>query len=91
MRILVVEDDIDILNFLATELAEKYEVLQAGDGDTGWKLAKENFPDLILSDVMMPGLNGNEFCEKVKNTLFYEGELQKLQMELVKYAKRDLR
>lgn len=66
--ILVVEDDLDILEFLTNELAFKYKILKASDGDTGWKLARENFPDLILSDVMMPGLNGIEFCNKVKTT-----------------------
>jgi len=66
--VLIVEDELDILHFLEKQLSEKYKILKAKDGDTGWKLASEKNPDLILSDVMMPGLNGIQFCHKVKTT-----------------------
>lgn len=67
--ILLVEDDLDILNFLETEFSAKYKILKANNGDTGWKLTFENFPDLIISDIMMPGLNGIQLCNKVKTTI----------------------
>ena len=65
--ILVIEDDLNILRGLKDNLKfEEYEVLTAVEGLEGLKLALEKAPDLILLDIMLPGLNGYDICRKVK-------------------------
>ena len=64
--ILVVEDDIDILSFIAMELAEDYRVLKAVDGQEGLELALEHIPDLVVTDLMMPVMDGLELCRQIK-------------------------
>lgn len=61
-KILVVDDDTGILNLLQTELAADYEVLKAENGEQGLLLSLQHKPDLIISDIKMPELNGWEFC-----------------------------
>ena len=66
-HILVVEDDPAILRGLADNLKfESYEVLTAADGETGYRLAKERKPDLIVLDLMLPRLSGYEVCRKLR-------------------------
>jgi DNA-binding response OmpR family regulator len=66
--ILVIEDDVSILRGLKDNLKfEKYEVLTATEGHEGLKLALENSPDLIILDIMLPGINGYDICRKVKD------------------------
>jgi len=66
-RVLVVEDDPAILRGLADNLrCEGYEVLQAPDGAAGLRLAREDRPDLIILDLMLPGLSGYEVCTKLR-------------------------
>jgi YesN/AraC family two-component response regulator len=48
-------------------LNKHYELIEANDGDSAWKLAQHELPDLILSDVLMPGISGYQLCNKVKN------------------------
>lgn len=67
--ILIVEDDIDILNYLEDELSADYQVIKANNGNDGWKQAYEKVPDLIISDIMMPGMDGMELCKKIKSTI----------------------
>jgi signal transduction histidine kinase/ligand-binding sensor domain-containing protein/DNA-binding response OmpR family regulator len=64
--VLLVEDNQDLRTFMARALAEEYEVFEAADGEEGIALAIEKIPDLILSDVMMPGLDGFELCRRLK-------------------------
>jgi ligand-binding sensor domain-containing protein/signal transduction histidine kinase/DNA-binding response OmpR family regulator len=64
--VLIVEDQLDLLEFMAGDLKDEYRVLKAVDGRAGLKLAIDEIPDLVLSDVMMPGLNGFELCEALK-------------------------
>ena len=65
--ILVIEDDVNILRGLTDNLTfEGYEVLAATDGQEGLRLALEKSPDLIMLDLMLPGLNGYDVCRKVK-------------------------
>ncbi|MFN8207880.1 MAG: two-component regulator propeller domain-containing protein [Bacteroidales bacterium] len=66
-RLLIVEDEEDILNFLMEELAPGFSVIPARDGEEGFRLASAIIPDLIITDVMMPGLSGIELCRKLKN------------------------
>ena len=64
--VLVVDDNDDMRRYLRTLLLDRYYVLEASDGQSGWKLARESVPDLIISDVMMPVMDGLTFCGKIK-------------------------
>jgi ABC-type sugar transport system substrate-binding protein/DNA-binding response OmpR family regulator len=64
--VLVVDDNADIRTYLQSILQGKYSMLEAEDGKRGLELAREQVPDLIVSDVMMPVMNGLEFCQQVK-------------------------
>ena len=64
--ILVVDDNADIRNYVASCLAPYYSILQAADGKAGLQQAQEHKPDLIISDIMMPVMDGYEFCRKIK-------------------------
>jgi len=66
-KVLVVDDNPDFLEFMSESLKYDYNVKLAHDGIEAWELIKEIKPDIILSDVMMPGMNGNELCQKVKS------------------------
>ncbi|WP_282071985.1 hybrid sensor histidine kinase/response regulator transcription factor [Polaribacter atrinae] len=61
--ILVVEDNFELQNFLQNLLIEQYNVILAENGKEGSYLAKNNLPNLIISDVMMPEMDGIEMCE----------------------------
>lgn len=66
-RILAVDDESDVLLIVKTALqAEGYEVLTAVDGPDGLKTAREEKPDLILLDVMMPGMDGFEVLKRLR-------------------------
>jgi len=65
-RVLVVEDNADMLSFIAFQLKDDYVVLTARDGFEGVEAAKLTVPNLIISDVMMPGKDGYELCQEVK-------------------------
>ena len=64
--LLIVDDNADIRTYLRTVLSPKYLVREAADGSQGLDVAREEVPDLIISDVMMPVMNGLEFCQQVK-------------------------
>jgi len=67
MRILIVEDEPKVASFLRQGLEESgYEVLNAYDGPTGRQLALQEPVDLVLMDVVMPGLNGIETCKAIR-------------------------
>ena len=68
-RILVVEDDTEMLGYLKSALSGEFETLTASDGETAFRLAEEAQPDLVLSDVVMPGMNGYDLCRRLKSTL----------------------
>lgn len=65
--ILLVEDDNDVRDFLVSELDKCFEVKVAPDGKTGVAMAKEFDIDLVVSDVMMPEMNGFELTKRLKN------------------------
>ena len=65
-KILIVEDEIDILNYLESTLSSNYTIFKATNGEEGIEKALKHWPDLIISDVMMPIKSGFELCEQIK-------------------------
>ena len=65
--VLLVEDNADLRNFIGKTLEPYYAVKQAHDGLAGWQQAIEAIPDLVLSDVMMPEMDGVELCSRLKS------------------------
>ncbi|NDV81598.1 hybrid sensor histidine kinase/response regulator transcription factor [Bacteroides sp. 51] len=66
--ILVVEDNNDLCNFLKCSLEEQSVVKTAANGEEAWQLIREKSPDLVVSDVMMPIMDGFELCKLIKST-----------------------
>jgi signal transduction histidine kinase/DNA-binding response OmpR family regulator len=64
--VLIVEDNDDMRQFIKENIQANYKVIEAIDGEDGLSKTLENIPDLIISDVLMPKLNGYEFCSKIK-------------------------
>lgn len=68
-RVLIVEDDKDILQLLTYNLqAAGYDVSSAGDGNAALAQARQNLPDIVLLDIMIPGINGFEVCKELKRS-----------------------
>lgn len=67
--VLIVEDNTELRNYLKEELKKTYKVIVAENGKKGFELAKQKLPDLILTDVIMPVMNGLELCKSVKADL----------------------
>lgn len=65
-EVLIIDDNIDIRTYLRSVLSEKYNVSEASDGKVGLELAKKIVPDIVLSDIMMPVMDGLEFCQQLK-------------------------
>lgn len=66
-KILLVDDDEDILEFIGYNLnKEGYQVFTASNGNEAIEIAKKEIPDLIILDVMMPGMDGVETCIQIK-------------------------
>jgi len=67
--ILIVEDNDDMRLFITNEFKSEFNVLQAPDGVEGLKIAKSMVPDIIISDIMMPNMDGIEFCQNIKSNI----------------------
>jgi len=67
-KILVVDDEKDLVDIVAFNLRrEQYDVLTAGDGEKALEVAKRETPDLVLLDLMMPGVGGLEVCRRLRS------------------------
>lgn len=64
--VLVVEDNAEMQAYLREQLSSRWQVLEASDGEQGWQVVQEAQPDLVLSDVMMPQVDGIELCRRIK-------------------------
>ena len=67
--LLIVEDNSELRKYLKDELKSQYKVLVAKDGLEGLKIAKDSLPDVIITDVIMPEMDGFEFCKNIKEDL----------------------
>ena len=67
--LLIVEDNTELRSYLKNELQSEYNVFEAANGQQGLNMAVERIPDLIITDVVMPEMNGFEFCEAIKADL----------------------
>lgn len=70
-QVLLVDDNDDMLEFLSADLSEKYSILTAKDGSEAIGILSEEAVNLVISDVMMPVMNGFEFCRIVKSNIEY--------------------
>jgi signal transduction histidine kinase/DNA-binding response OmpR family regulator/ligand-binding sensor domain-containing protein len=68
-RILVVEDEKEIHAYMKDLLSDKYKIISAYNGTEALKILDNELPDIIISDVMMPVMDGVELCKRVKNDL----------------------
>ena len=64
--ILIVEDNHDMRRYLNGCLAQSYDMIEAENGEAGYRAALKKIPDLVVSDVMMPEIDGFELCQKLK-------------------------
>jgi signal transduction histidine kinase/AraC-like DNA-binding protein/streptogramin lyase len=67
--ILIAEDNAELRIFLKESLAKSYEVVEAENGKEAWEIISSELPDLVISDVMMPEMDGLELTEKIKTNL----------------------
>ena len=67
--LLIVDDNPELRNYLKTELQQDYLIEIAKNGKEGLEKAEQHTPDLIITDVMMPEMDGFEFCERIKKNL----------------------
>lgn len=66
LKLLVIEDDRDMRSFISSSFEEEFQLIQAADGEEGYQKALLNHPDIIISDVMMPKMDGITLCKKLK-------------------------
>lgn len=69
MKVLVVDDNDDILRFIRMALEDIHEITTASSGEQACEMMRETFPDIIIADVMMPGMDGFELCRRVKGDI----------------------
>jgi YesN/AraC family two-component response regulator len=67
--VLIVEDNIELQEYIQNELNLLYNTLVASNGEVGFKIALEKQPDIIITDVVMPLVNGIELCENIKTNI----------------------
>ena len=96
-KILVVDDEASIRSLIRNMLSEDYTILEASNGEEAISIAREQKPDLILMDIMMPKMDGYAACSEIKNdqatkvipVVFISGLGQELNKELTKKTSAD--
>ena len=63
---LIVDDNADVRYFIRSHFSSGYQILEAKDGLEGWNIALKTIPNIIISDVMMPDVDGFEFCRRIR-------------------------
>ena len=69
LKLLIVEDNDEFKDFLSEQFSEKYAIITAADGEEGLNKALSDLPDLIISDIMMPKMDGIELCRTLKKNI----------------------
>ena len=64
--LLIVEDNADVREYIQNDLKQEYRILEAVDGEDGWRKSIEHMPDVVVSDVMMPKMDGFSLCDQIK-------------------------
>jgi signal transduction histidine kinase/DNA-binding response OmpR family regulator len=64
--ILIVEDNLQLRNYLKSELSESYTIYEASNGREGYEMALKYYPELVISDIMMPEMDGLDLCRAIK-------------------------
>jgi len=67
--LVIVDDDADMVSFLKNHLSEKYHVFTALNGKDAWQIIQRESPQLVISDIMMPEMDGTELCDLVKQNI----------------------
>lgn len=67
-KLLIVEDNTNLLNFMKDTLSPDFDVLTAANGAIAWKIVSAQLPDIVVSDIMMPEMDGFELCRHIKST-----------------------
>lgn len=65
-RVLVIDDSADVAAFIGSQLSDKYGIIYAHDGQDGLDKAEQLVPDVIVTDLMMPGIDGLEVCRRIR-------------------------
>jgi signal transduction histidine kinase/ligand-binding sensor domain-containing protein/DNA-binding NarL/FixJ family response regulator len=68
MKVLIVDDNDDLLKFMRFSLGEEFDICTAEDGVQAWTQIQNEIPDLVVSDIMMPEMDGFELCKLIKST-----------------------
>ncbi len=68
MRLLIIEDYEELRNFMYAALSSEFEVSMEKDGESAWKAILTQMPDIVISDVVMPKMDGFELCRMIKST-----------------------
>lgn len=93
--VLIVEDNIDLRHSLRRHLESDYKIMEAENGAIGLQKAEELIPDLIISDMMMPEMDGNQLCKGIKSNdktnhipvILLTGEAAELEMDADEYLR----
>ncbi|SDD55133.1 Two component regulator propeller [Dyadobacter soli] len=67
--VLLIEDNDELRSFCAEALGQAFHVIESADGEDGWTKARTHIPDIIISDVMIPGINGLDLCKNIKSNV----------------------
>jgi signal transduction histidine kinase/ligand-binding sensor domain-containing protein/DNA-binding response OmpR family regulator len=64
--LLIIEDNFEVRSYIKSILQNQYSIIEAADGQEGWNLSTNKIPDIIISDIMMPKMDGYELCRRIK-------------------------